>query len=241
MPPNHCLITCEHGGNRVPAHCQALFVGHEDLLASHRGWDPGALTLARDLARALGAPLYYATVSRLVIDLNRSIGHPQLYGEATRGAPLELRREILVRHYLPYRNRIEQHIREAVAEGQQVVHLSAHSLTPVLNGQARNADVGLLYDPARPAEATLARRWQAALKAAAGDLRVRRNYPYTGTSDGLTAFLRKRFPAPDYVGLELEANQKRVSSGRESWRDLRAKLIAALLEVQAAIERLPPR
>jgi predicted N-formylglutamate amidohydrolase len=236
MTSDHYLITCEHGGNRVPAPYRALFAGHEELLASHRGWDPGALTLARDLARALEAPLYYATVSRLVIDLNRSIGHPRLYGQATRDAPQPLRREIMGRHYLPYRNRVERHIRQAVAAGQRVVHLSAHSFTPVLNGQVRSADVGLLYDPARPGEVALARQWQATLKAADKDLRVRRNYPYTGTSDGFTAYLRKRFPAAAYVGVELEINQKHVPSARGSWRDLRARLITALLAVLAGRE-----
>lgn len=234
-----CLITCEHGGNRVPAPYRALFAGHEELLASHRGWDPGALALARELARALDAPLYYARVSRLVIDLNRSIGHPRLYGEVTRAAPVEVRRGILARHYLPYRNRVEDHVRAVVAAGQRVVHLSAHSFTPVLNGQVRQADVGLLYDPARPGEAALAHRWQAALKAADRDLRVRRNYPYTGTSDGFTAYLRKRFPETAYLGIELEINQKLVSSGREAWRGLRVRLIAALREALA--QPAPPR
>lgn len=221
------LVTCEHGGNRVPARYRNLFAAHQEQLASHRGWDPGALTLARDLARALDAALFYATVSRLVIDLNRSIGHPRLYGEATRGAPPALRREIMARHYLPYRNRVERHIRLALAAGQRLVHLSAHSFTPVLNGKVRQADIGLLYDPARPGEAELARRWQAALQAP--DLRVRRNYPYTGTSDGFTAYLRTRFPASAYVGIELEINQKRVAPGHRAWRELRARLVAGLL------------
>jgi len=235
-PRDHYLITCEHGGNRVPAPYRALFAGHAELLASHRGWDPGALALARNLARALNAPLYYATVSRLVVDLNRSIGHPRLYGEATRATTQALRREILAHYYLPYRNRVERHIQQALTKGQRVVHLSAHSFTPVLNGQERLADVGLLYDPTRPGEAALARRWQSALKTAARNLRVRRNYPYSGTSDGFTAYLRKRFPATAYVGIELEINQKHVSSRSEIWRDLLARLIAALLEALASQE-----
>lgn len=230
MPPalRRCLITCEHGGNRVPPPYMPLFEGHGELLASHRGWDPGALALARGLARALDAPLHYATVSRLVIDLNRSVGHPRLYGEATRGLPPGSRRQILDRHYLPYRQRVEARIRQEVAAGHRVVHVSAHSFTSVLDGEVRNADVGLLYDPARPGEAELARRWQAALKASAPGLRVRRNYPYTGTSDGFTAYLRKRFTAAEYVGIELEVNQQQVLQGVEAWRSLRADLAAAL-------------
>ena len=31
------LLTCEHGGNRVPEEFRALFAGQETLLAGHRG------------------------------------------------------------------------------------------------------------------------------------------------------------------------------------------------------------
>lgn len=222
------LITCEHGGNRVPARYRPLFRGHEDLLHSHRGHDPGALLLARELAAALGVPLVVSTVSRLVIDLNRSPGHPRLYSEVTRTLPLAARREILQRHYLPYRERVEGWIADQIARGGRVLHLSAHSFTPVLDGQVRNADVGLLYDPHRPAEAVFCRRWQQALRSLAADIRVRRNYPYTGRSDGLTAWLRRRFPAECYLGIELEVNQRYPLGGGAAWRELRAHIIEGL-------------
>ena len=51
--------------------------------------------MARALARDLRAPLVTSTVSRLVIDLNRSIGHPQLFSAATRGVPAAVREEIV--------------------------------------------------------------------------------------------------------------------------------------------------
>lgn len=232
MSGPRCLITCEHGGNRIPAAYRALFAGQEALLASHRGWDPGALAVARDLADALAAPLCYATVSRLLVDLNRSPGHPRLFGEPVRRAGGDLRGAILARHYLPYRERVERLVTAAMAEGGRLVHLSSHSFTPVLDGEVRRADIGLLYDPARPGEAELAQRWQAVLRAAG--LVVRRNYPYRGTSDGLTAYLRRRFAAPDYLGLELEVNQHLVAPGRAGWRHLRRQLVESLRAALAA-------
>jgi predicted N-formylglutamate amidohydrolase len=231
-PTHRFLITCEHGGNRIPPSYRHLFQGHEDLLASHRGYDPGALTLARDLVRTLAAPLFLSTTSRLLIDLNRSPGHPRLYSEATRPLPAQARREIMARYYLPYRHRVEGWVAEAVARGKGVIHLSAHSFTPVLAGEVRKADVGLLYDPARPGELSLCRDWQAALRQTAPGLRVRRNYPYTGRSDGLTAQLRRRFPPEAYVGIELEVNQAWVFRGGRAWRDLRARIVDALKVAQ---------
>lgn len=226
---DHILITCEHGGNRIPACYRPLFAGFEALLPTHRGYDPGALTLARELSRALAAPLFVSTTSRLLIDLNRSIGHPFLYSEATRNAPASVRRAILEKHYLPYRNRVEAHIAAAIAHGSRVIHLASHSFTPVLGGEVRNADIGLLYDPARQGEAELCRRWQARLKASAPEWKVRRNYPYAGKSDGLTAHLRRGFPPGAYVGIELEINHKHVLQGGRPWRALRRQVIEALL------------
>ena len=70
----HFLISCEHGGNRIPLRYRPLFEGYEHLLHSHRGYDSGALSMAKKLAITLHSPLFAATTSRLLIDLNRSIG-----------------------------------------------------------------------------------------------------------------------------------------------------------------------
>ncbi|MHB1215252.1 MAG: N-formylglutamate amidohydrolase [Thiobacillus sp.] len=237
---DHILITCEHGGKRIPARYRPLFAGFEALLHTHRGHDPGALALARQMAGSLAAPLFVSTTSRLLIDLNRSIGHPRLYSEATRNAPASVRREILEQHYLPYRNQVEAHIATKIAQGRRVIHLSSHSFTPVLDGDVRNADIGLLYDPARPGEAELCRRWQTRLKAQAPEWTVRRNYPYTGKSDGFTAYLRRRFPADGYVGIELEINQKHVLPGGRAWRALRNHVTETLHQVMTECRRDGP-
>jgi hypothetical protein len=49
--------------------------------------------------------------------------------------------------------------------------------------------------------------WLHALHWEAPHLRVKKNYPYRGWTDGLTTTLREQFPAKRYVGLELEVNQ----------------------------------
>ena len=123
--------------------------------------------MARELARAFKAPLVSSTVSRLLVDLNRSIGHRQLFSVATRGVPAAVREEIVERYYRPYRAQAERLVRQLVARGRRVIHISSHSFTPELRGEVRNADVGLLYHPARRREAALCDRWKAALEGSA--------------------------------------------------------------------------
>jgi len=227
------IITCEHGGNLIPAAYDSLFQDARPLLDSHRGYDPGALLVAQELAAALGGALVTATVSRLLVDINRSIGHRQLFSTMTCRLPPPIRAEILAQYYRPYREQVEQLVRQAVSRKQRVLHISSHSFTPELDGKVRNADVGLLYHPARRGEVALCAHWKTILAGLAPTLRVRRNYPYAGKGDGLTAYLRQRFAADAYIGIELEVNQRMTLAGGAPWATLRALLIDSLRTASA--------
>lgn len=227
--PLHVLITCEHGGNRIPPRYRRWFRGGERLLQSHRGHDPGALAMARDLAAATHAQVIATTISRLLVELNRSAHNPRVISRIMRRAPHDVRQEILVRYYHPYHAAVEAYVKRAVRAGARVLHIGSHSFTPMLDGEVRNADVGLLYDPARPGEVALCARWRAALRAR-GVPRVRRNYPYKGSGDGLTTLLRRAFDSDDYIGVELEINQRYPLAGGPPWARLRRSVVAALCE-----------
>lgn len=229
------IVTCEHAGNDVPEPYGPLFVGHEHLLPTHRGWDPGALLLAREMAERFAAPLYFDTTTRLLVDLNRSVGTPDLHSEATRHLPLAERRILLDRHYHPHRQKTEGAIGDAIAGGMRVLHVASHSFTPELNGQVRTADIGLLYDPARPGEVAFTTAWLAALGRLDPSLRLRRNYPYLGTSDGLTMALRRRHPPDRYIGVELEVNQRYVEEGGPEWPRIRGLLVESLGEALTTV------
>jgi predicted N-formylglutamate amidohydrolase len=221
-------LSCEHGGNDIPRAYRASFRPFSRLLQTHRGYDIGALELARDFARALRAPLFYSKTSRLLVDLNRSDWNPEVFSPAT---PREARQAVLERYYRPYRSDVESAVRAVVRRGRRVVHLSCHSFTPRLNDVERRADVGLLYDPRRSGEARLCAAWQQALRARA--FTVRRNYPYRGDADGLTTYLRSRFGAKRYLGIELEVNQKYPQDGARAWRAVRRALIVSFREALA--------
>ncbi len=203
------ILTCEHGGHRVPARWRHLFVGAEDVLRSHRGWDRGALCTLRTLAPEIADAVFYSTTTRLLVDLNRSVHHRSVFSEFTRHLAATERSEILRRHYIPFRRRVAATIARWRQAGDTVIHISVHSFTPVLDGQVRNADVGLLYDPGSDLETTVCRQWRRWLEEAAPGCRVRLNYPYRGTADGFTKWLRREH-AVGYAGIELELNEGNV-------------------------------
>lgn len=232
------IVTCEHGGNRVPARYRSLFARAAGTLRTHRGWDPGALPLARRMARALGAPLDFSTVSRLVVDLNRSETHPRVVSRWTAALLPDQRERLLERFYRPFRRRVAERVSGTIRAGNRAVHVSVHSFTPVLGGVRRNADIGLLYDPRRLGERALAAAWRAALARHSPALRIRMNYPYLGTSDGHTTSLRGRFQPDRYVGIELEISQRLVRSGAR-WKAVQAAIVSSLAEALVEVGRTP--
>lgn len=233
VPGIRFVVSCEHASNAIPAPYAEAFAGARQLLDSHEGYDAGALQMGRDLARALGAPLVAGKASRLLIDLNRSPENAGLHSPISRALDEETRRRIRDAHYRPYRHRIRATIERRLHAGERVIHVSSHSFTPELHGVVRDADIGLLYDPEREGEATLCHAWQESLAAIAPSLHVRGNYPYTGTSDGLTTALRGLYAGDRYLGIEIEVNQKHVFAGAGHWRAVRADVIAALLDAFA--------
>lgn len=220
------LLSCEHGGARVPQRYQRLFDSQagRDALRSHRGCDLGALRLARSLERSHRVPLFASTVTRLLVDLNRSLGHPHLFSEFTRDLDPAERRRVLDRHYVPHRTALESWIDGRTRHGHQVLHLGVHSFVPEINARSRTADVGLLYDPSRPSERRFCARWKSALHEIAPTLRVRRNYPYLGKADGLTTHLRRSMGPRRYLGIELEVNQRVLRTAEN--RRLLARVIS---------------
>jgi predicted N-formylglutamate amidohydrolase len=162
LPDPAVLVTCEHASPHVPARWSAALRAARPLLGGHRAFDAGAALLARDLARALHAPLFLGTATRLLVDLNRAPTNPRRFSSFTRALASEDRSRIMMQHYWPYRLGVEEVARTMP---RPVLHLAVHSFTPVFGGRRRPVDVGLLYDPARRRERHLATTWQRALRA----------------------------------------------------------------------------
>lgn len=221
------ILTCEHGGNEIPGNYQSLFEGAKDILETHWGWDIGALAVAKLFSNQSNVPLLYSTTSRLLVELNRSLHHPALFSAYTKSLSSNQKQAILERFYHPYRNQVEESIREVIQQKKEVLHIAVHSFTPVLNEVVRNADIGLLYDPASENEKSFCKRWKEQIMAIS-PYKVRFNYPYKGTADGFPTYLRKQFPH-NYSGIELEINQQLLKE-KASIEEVSLVLIKALKE-----------
>lgn len=219
------LITAEHASATVPAAWAAPFKKQASVLTTHRAWDPGSRELARALAKRLNAHCLEGQVSRLLIDLNRSANHPRLFSEFSQRLPAGDRQTLMRDYWQPHWDHYAQLIRKHPG---QVVHLACHSFTPILDGQVRTGDIGLLYDPTRAGERAWCQQLKAALVEHLPQLRVRRNYPYRGTSNGLGQQHRRRFGEDKLITLEIEVNAALVQ--QPEWPQTMDLLVAAVAQ-----------
>jgi predicted N-formylglutamate amidohydrolase len=217
------LITCEHATNAVPEQLLGAFLDNPDVLDTHRAWDPGAVVLARELAERFAAPIIEGSFTRLLMDLNRRADARGVFSEFT---PRQAEDGLRAIHE-EWRKRVLYAADEAITGGK-LLHLSIHSFTPELDGQVRDAEIGLLFDPKSKLEKAAAAELKRALTASLPDARIRNNYPYLGTSDGMTTWLRTRMEPGRYAGLEIELNQSFAAGEPETWQPTRAAIIEAV-------------
>ena len=213
------ILTCEHASNKLPASFKRAVPAR--VLKTHRAYDIGALAVFRKLVK-FAKPEFYCEgkFSRLFVDLNRTITNKSAFSDyyealaASDKAAAEKAKAQATAYWNEYRAAIEKFVETALKSKTRatksaptIIHLGIHSFTPTLNGKVRNTDIGILYDPTRPQERAYANVIKAEIKRLYPTMKVRFNYPYKGTTDGLTTTLRKKF-GQHYVGIEIEINQK---------------------------------
>jgi predicted N-formylglutamate amidohydrolase len=146
------IIVCDHASNHIPSRLHSLGLSGSDLFR-HIAWDPGALGVARVLARRLDAPLVASRVSRLVVDCNRDPAMfdsiPEVSEETAipgnRNLPHEERARRIRDVYEPFHEAVGGLVSAKLRTGPVAV-ISVHSFTPIYKGHRRPWHVGILYD-----------------------------------------------------------------------------------------------
>lgn len=197
------IVSCEHAYNAVPKGYAYLFKGKEEVLNSHRGYDIGIQPVAKALAEALECVYYEFPYSRLLIEPNRSLHHPDLFSAYSKDLDNIVKKYLISRYYLPYREYVEEAIIPQIKK-KRVVHLSMHSFTPVWQGKERQVDVGILFDDSDEAETRFSLALQSKLQQSLPRYRICLNEPYLGIDDGFTSYLRTKYTTDNYLGVEIE-------------------------------------
>jgi predicted N-formylglutamate amidohydrolase len=143
------FLTCEHASQRLPS--PWVWPEHDRrLIDTHWAYDLGAREITLELARTLRATAVLAEYTRLLVDANRSEGHPDLFRAVAEGEPVLLNQAIsaseaelrVSRFHRPFHAAVDR----ALLDVRAPLLLSIHSFTPVYEGAVRNVELGVLFD-----------------------------------------------------------------------------------------------
>jgi predicted N-formylglutamate amidohydrolase len=147
------LLVCDHASHRFPKSLGSMGL---DPFARrcHLAIDIGAGPLTESLSDSLGVTAVLQNYSRLIVDCNRQLMDPGAFLEYGDGilvpgnrnlhqADKDLRADTL---YWPYHRAIDEQVQRLRQAGPPPAFIAIHSFTPVLNGESRAWQIGVLWD-----------------------------------------------------------------------------------------------
>ncbi len=230
------LLVCDHAGRRVPAALGDMGVAAPEW-DRHIAWDIGAAGVCAALAPALGAACIAQAYSRLVIDCNRTPGHPTSIPPVSDGTPVpanagltaEAAAQRVAEIFTPYHAAITTELDRRAASGLPSVLIAMHSFTPVFAGVTRPWQAGVLHNRDPILSRVLAR-----LLAAEGFL-VGDNEPYQLSDDSdYTVPVHAERRGLAYVELEIRQDLIASADGQREWAMRLARLLPRALEEAGA-------
>ena len=230
------LLVCDHASPRFPGSLGDMGL---DPFARrcHLAVDIGAGPLTESLALSLGVTAVLAQYSRLVIDCNRELLDPGAFLEFGDGVVIpgnrnlrrsdkELRAETL---YWPYHHAIDQQVNRLRSLGSAPAFIAVHSFTPVMNGESRPWQMGVLWDTDTRLRDIFIEGFTAA-----GYL-VGDNEPYSGKApQDFTIDHHAEAAGLPHVGIEIRQDLVGDAAGVEEIAELMHGIIASIPERIAA-------
>lgn len=205
------LTIVDHASNSVP---KGIDLGIDPrFLDTHIAWDIGAA----DLALALGFPAFMATISRLVVDMNREKDVRGVIPTESDGIVISGNRgdhnERIDAFWHPYHHALKRQI----SKTKPTLLVSLHSFTPSLATRpddVRPWEIGILYNN----DDRAARRAIPLLEAQ--KVNVGDQLPYSGKALNATMNLHGEATQTPYLGIEVRQDLISDAAGIGKWASI---------------------
>jgi predicted N-formylglutamate amidohydrolase len=224
------LLVCDHASNRFPQSLGSMGLDYLDRV-SHMTLDIGAGAIAESLADKLGATALLCQYSRLVVDCNRKLSDNSVFLENSEGVDIPGNQNLQITEkerrvseiYWPYHNAIEAQICRLRDQYINPIVISIHSFTPVMNGEDREWEMGVLWDKDQiTAEFFLNKLMDAGFF-------VGNNEPYSGKApEDFTIDYHAEPIGLPHVGIEIRQDLINHDEGVERITDTLQEVISAL-------------
>jgi predicted N-formylglutamate amidohydrolase len=222
------LLVCDHASNRFPRSLGTMGLDYLNRV-SHIALDIGAGAVANALAENLGVTSVLCQYSRLIVDCNRALIDASTFLEHSDGVDVPGNHNLQISEkerraseiYWPYHNAIKGQIVRLKKNEIEPIVISIHSFTPVINGNDREWEVGVLWDK-DPATAEIFLTRLAKAGYLVGD-----NKPYSGKDpEDFTIDYHAESIGLSHVGIEISQNLISHDDGVERVSDILKKIIS---------------
>jgi len=184
-----CLIVCDHASNRIPVALGTLGLSKKDR-EKHIAWDPGTENIGRYLSKQLDAPAYFATFSRIVVDVNRGANSPECMREVYDHIPVPgnmnlsraQKKQRIDEIFTPYHKNLAAQVQRFLKKKRIPMIISVHSFTPEMDGYRRPWHIGILWNK----EDDIARQLVDNLRRQNPTLIIGENEPYSLKAENLS-------------------------------------------------------
>lgn len=242
-PQSAILILCDHATNLLPPAYGSLGLP-ESQLDRHIAYDIGALAVALELGRRLGATVIFSQFSRLLIDPNRGPDDPTLIMQLSDGTiiPGNVRldaketTERIECYYAPYHDAIASELASMSARGVTPSLVSLHSFTELWRGAYRKWHAGILWDKDPRLAVPLLHELRARTGFEIGD-----NQPYSGRLRGDTLHRHATLAGLPNALIEIRQDLIAGREGQLAWATLLNECLTALFAdktMAAALSRV---
>jgi predicted N-formylglutamate amidohydrolase len=213
------VLICDHAGRSVPQSLGNLGVDAEQF-ERHIAYDIGAAAVTRRLSKLLDATAILHNYSRLVIDCNRALGHPDSMPTISDETPIPANEDMSEQDaqrrgdalFWPY----HQTISNAVARlrrinGKPPILFTIHSFSAGFGSEPRPWHAGVIYHR----DDRMAKRMLTTL----GDkgLNIGDNEPYSGFESAYSVDLHGLSAGLANTGIEIRQDQITDQAGQELW------------------------
>lgn len=218
------LTIVDHASNHVP---DDVDLGIDPkLLETHIAWDIGAA----ELAQALGFPAFLATISRLVVDMNREEHADGIVPRQSDGRTISGNIGNNSARIEAYWHPYHRALRECIAADRPKLLISLHSFTPRLEtrpDEVRPWEIGILYNSDDRA-ARIAIPLLEAQNVVVGD-----QLPYSGKLLNATMNMHAEGTQRPYLGIEVRQDLISDAAGVTKWAAILLPVIEKCAKLQA--------
>lgn len=150
---NPIMISSEHSSPKIPKDLNNLGINDQDFDKISHHYDKGTENISRKISKELDARCLLAKFSRLVIDLNRTLDHPELIIKRSFNFNIKNNHNLrskeindrITKYYMPYHQKLRSTLKDLRSMHKNTYYINIHSFSNWVKGKDRDIDFCIVH------------------------------------------------------------------------------------------------